>query len=269
MACISALACTGLVMPASGQGISVSPSRFFFTGNPGDRVSQVLRVENPSDQRTVFKVSLKDFERDSLGEKVYSEASDNPGSNAKWVEMLPDIIELGPREKKEIMIHLQIPYTKALSQQGVSRSMLFLSQINEQPAVQGQSGGRNLGIQVKLEIGIHIYYTPAHCTRRSLEFLAFEDRGPIQSGKDTLRRFAISIKNDGDVSTDASVRLELTDKATGAEMPIPEKRITMLPGARQIVYMDLPALKGHYLAIAMLDTGDQNDLKVAEKDVIY
>jgi hypothetical protein len=259
----------GYAVPVLAQGVSVSPTRLFFTGSPGERVVQVVRVENPSTQKMVFKLALKDFVRDSLGEKVYSDASSNPGSNAKWVQLLSNTVELAPGEKKEIPVYLLIPTDKKLSQQGVSRSMLFLSQLNEQQDAQGRPAGRSVGIHVKLEIGIHVYYTPDHCTKRDLEFISFDDRGSVANGKDTLRRFAIVVKNQGDVSTDAAVRLELTDKQSGQEMPIPEKRITLLPGARQIVYMDLPVLKGHFLAIAMLDTGDQNDLKVAEKDLTY
>jgi hypothetical protein len=91
----------------------------------------------------------------------------------------------------------------------------------------------------------------------------------VVSGKDTLRRYAVRVRNSGEISADATVRLELTDKSTGREVAVPEKKITLLPGTEQIVYLDLPIRSGRYLAVAFLDTGDQNDLKVAEKDIAY
>ncbi|MBS1662892.1 MAG: hypothetical protein JST68_17740, partial [Bacteroidetes bacterium] len=75
----------------------------------------------------------------------------------------------------------------------------------------------------------------------------------------------------GEVSTDVTFRVELTEKSTGKEVGVPEKMLTLLPGTEQVVYIDLPLgmPPGRYLAVAFLDTGDQNDLKVAEKDIVY
>lgn len=256
------------VLQAPAQGISVSPSRFFFTGSAGTRVTQSLSLANPSKHRVTFRLLLKDFYRDSLGEKIYSDPGTTPGSNASWVDGLPSTVELAPGEKKDLPVYLSIPADSS-SQKAVSRSMLFLSQVGNTDTIVGPHGGRNMGIQVRLEVGIHIYYTPSADNRRSLEFLAFDDRGRIPVGKDTVRRYALRVHNGGDVSADATVRLELTDKSTGREIPIPEKKITLLPDTEQIVYLDLPILRGQYLAVAFLDTGDQNDLKVAEKDIVY
>lgn len=216
-----------------------------------------------------YRVYLRDFYRDSLGEKIYSDPGTTSGSNAGWVEGLPSRIDLAPGEKRDIPVYLVIPSDSMVSQRTVSRSMLFLSQMNNSDTLTMQKGGRKMGIQIRLEMGIHIYYTPAHCVRRNLEFRTFENRGVIFSGKDSVIRCAICVRNSGDISSDATLRLELTDKATGREIPVPEKKLTLLPDTEQIAYFDLPLTHGRYLAVAFLDTGDQNDLKVAEKDIVY
>ncbi len=226
-------------------------------------------MTNPSKKYITYRLYLKDFYRDSLGEKIYLDPGTMPGSNAGWVGGLPATIDLAPDETKDIPVYLNIPADTAISQRGVTRSMLFLSQIGNADTTAARRGNRNMGIQIRLELAIHIYYTPVGATRRNLEFMSFDERGLVLSGKDTLRRYAVRVANSGEVSTDATLRVELTRKTDGKEIAVPEKRISLLPGTEQVVYVDLPVVRGRYLAVAFLDTGDQNDLKVAQKDIVY
>jgi hypothetical protein len=54
-----------------GQGISISPSRIFFNGEPGQTVSQVITFSNTSNAELNFVANLKDWDRDSIGVKKY------------------------------------------------------------------------------------------------------------------------------------------------------------------------------------------------------
>lgn len=247
-----------------GQGISLSPTRLFFTGNPGETVSQTITFSNTSKKPFSFNTRIQDFERDSLGNKVYLNRQTLSASNAGWISISSNGIVIQPGEKQEVILTLNIP-KDARTQ---TSSMIFFTQSTEQ---QPQNiAGTSLGINVLLEMGIQIYYTPKGLSSGELEFISFEDRGNYDNGNNKSRRLALKIHNTGAINKDGFVRFELTNKETGEEIKVKAETIAMLPNATQWVLLDLPAdLKGKYLVVAILDAGASYDLKVAEKEIKY
>jgi len=254
------------ILPSAvkGQGFSISPSRVFFTGNPGETVTHDLTFANTSSKRLSFVTKMQDWERDSLGNKVYYESNTRPGSNAKWLSIPGNEISIEPGETKQVVLTMVIPQDAGK----LSHSMIFFTQRQEQQPVKAAKA--SIGINIIMEVGIQVYYTPKGLNAGDLEFKAFEDRGIVETAGIKNRRVAIKIHNNGELNKDAWVRLELTNKETGEEVKIEPATIAMLPNATQWISINLPAkLKGKYLAIAMLDAGSFYDLKVAEKELIY
>lgn len=250
------------------QGISVTPSRMFFSGMPGQAAVRQLELYNTGQGRLAFNTSVKDWLRDSTGNKVYYDAGKLPTSNATWLEVVPNTIDLGPGEKKTVTVTLHVPATPAAGK-SVTNSMLFFTQVNEQQAFTSEKESK-IGINLRLELGIHIYHTPPGFSRKDLEFEAFNDQGLAIQQQDTVRQLALKVKNTGDIVADSRIRFEITSKTTGEELHIPATAISMLPGAEQVIYLPLPAnLQGRYLAVALLDGGTDTSLKIAEKEVIY
>lgn len=247
-----------------GQGFSVSPSRLSFTGNPGETVAQTITLNNTSSVPLNFSSRIQDFDRDSLGNKIYYEANTRPSSNAKWLSMSSTSIRVLPGESKKLNISMAIP----VNAKTVTQSMIFFTQVKEQTAK--ATAGKSIGVNILMELGLQVYYTPNGLNAGELEFLAFEDRGIVSNGKEQVRRLMLRIHNKGDLNKDAFVRLELTDKASGEEHKIDPASIALLPGATQWVTFDLPLkLNGKFLAVALLDAGADYDLKIAEKEIIY
>lgn len=247
-----------------GQGFSVSPSRLSFTGNPGETVAQTITLSNTSQSILNFNMHLQDFDRDTLGSKNYYDAGSRPSSNAKWLSLSSTSLKLQPGEIKKVNISMAIPTTA----KSISQSMIFFTQVKEQMAAGGAL--KSIGVSVLMEMGVQIYYTPTGLNAGELEFLAFEDRGMVGTGKDQVRKLMLKIHNKGDVNKDAFVRLELTNKETGEEHKVDPASIAMLPNASQWVTFNLPLrLSGKFLAVAILDAGTAYDLKIAEKEIIY
>ncbi|MDR2275223.1 MAG: hypothetical protein LBF27_30205 [Sphingobacterium sp.] len=247
------------------QGISVSPSRIFFKGGAGQTVSQTITLNNATSTEFNFIASLKDWDRDSLGNKRYYPAGQRKQSNAAWLSLSENSAHIAPGETKLLNLTLTIPPASEAAQ--LTNSMLFLTQVKEQ-----QKGLQNgLNVNVLLEVGIQVYHTPNGLVAGNLEFLAFEDRGVVsESAGHKARRMQVKIKNTGQINKDGYLRFELTNTATGEEIPIKAAAIALLPEAVQWIQVDLPAeLKGHYLAVAILDAGSQYDLKIAEKEITY
>jgi P pilus assembly chaperone PapD len=249
---------------AKGQGISVSPSRLMFTGNPGETVTQEITFSNSSDKPLSFITRQQDWDRDSLGVKVYYKPNSRPGSNANWISLSSNSVSIEPGQSKKINVAMTIPQ-KA---DQLTNSMLFFTQVKEQKPAQGDKLA--IGIIITLEIGIQVYYTPLGLNAGDIEFLAFDDRGIIVNDKIKTRQLALKVSNKGSINKDATVRFELTNKSTGEEIKVEPKIIAMLPHSKQWVIVDLPAdLKGDFLVVALLDAGSAYDLKIAEKEITY
>lgn len=249
-----------------GQGISISPSRIFFTGEAGQTVSQPITFSNTSTGTLSFVANLKDWDRDSLGSKRYYATGNNTGSNASWLTLSENTVQLAPGETKVVNLSMTIPDNMATKRQ--RHSMLFFTQVKEQKAAQANG----LHMNVLIEVGIQVYHTPTGLKSGDLEFLAFEDKGAVtvQQGQ-AARRMEVKVKNTGQINKDAYVRFELTNIATGEETSVDALPIAMLPDSEQWVRVNLPhkLAPGRYLAVAILDAGSQYDLKIAEKEIIY
>lgn len=249
---------------ALGQGFSVSPSRITFTGNPGETVSQVLTLSNSSNNPLMLSARVESFTRDSLGNKVYSTAKNQPTSNTAWLSLSSTAVTILPGESKKINISLAIP----ANAKNVTNSMIFFTQVKDQRQIAGTA--KAIGVNILMELGVQVYYTPPGINAGELEFQAFQDRGIVNDGKTNVRRIMLKVYNKGQLNKEAFVRLELTNKETGEELKIEPATIAMLPEATQWVTFDLPVnLSGKFLAVAILDAGAAYDLKIAEKEIIY
>ncbi|MFC6102076.1 COG1470 family protein [Olivibacter domesticus] len=248
------------------QGISISPSRIFFKGIPGETVQEMITLTNSSSIPFNFTTGLKDWYRDSIGRKVYSDPGTANHSNSQWLKLSESTINLNPNETKRIAVSLTVPQDSSAN--SLTNSMLFFTQMKEQNKVSKER--KQLGVNVLLEVGVQIYHIPSGLTSGELDFLAFEDRGAISIAADSFRRVALKVKNTGKINKDAQVRFELTNMQTGKEIPIKTTAIAMLPEAVQWIYVDLPlSLKGKYLGVAILDAGNNYELRVAEKEIRY
>jgi len=260
--------CVGAHQLLLAQEISVSPARIFFKGSGTEQThSQTVLLHNNGSEAVVFKSSTSDWKRDSIGNKIYFPAGSLPSSNASWVEVQPNIIQIPPHSRKEVTVLLHVP-KGASAKSEIAHSMLFLTQLNAQPSRQASNGKTNIGVMVKLEFGIHVYYTPPMTEIKDLEFMNVTEKEVIVDSR-AIHRVEVKVKNTGNVVTDGFLRFEVTEKKSGKELKFPEKPISMLPGDEQSIYLDMPAnLKGSYLIIALLDSGEQTNLKVAKKDVV-
>lgn len=249
--------------------LAASPARLFFNGAAGQTMVQTVRLSNSGSMSMILKASLRDWERDSLGTKVYQSAGTLSSSNASWLKLSSNIVELAPGQEKTVTVTMNVPANA--SQQQVKNSMLFFTQINEQNSQVANKKQKQMVISIRFEVGLHIYYTPPGLSKKELSFVAFDERGKITTPDGKFKQLALTIQNTGEVNAEAQLRSEVTDVVTGEEFKFPDRPIAMLPGAKQIVYINVPEkLAGRKLvAVSMLDSGAAVDLKVAEKAFKY
>lgn len=235
------------------QGLSMSPTRLFFSGNPGDVVRQTIKLHNSSDRSYSLTTHMKDWDRGEDGEKKYYEAGTLPQSNAVWLSVSENTVTLAPGSTKEITVTMRIPAAAAAN---VTNSMLFFTQLPTQEDHRKSTQG--LGVITLFELGAHIYNTPPQNLRQHIEITAMDQNDSNQ--------LLVQVRNDGNTVADATVKFEMTHTATGAEHKLQPVSISMLPGTVQIIRFQLPdQLSGDYLGVALVQTSASNDVEVGEK----
>src|SRR5690554_1645337 len=243
----------------SAQGISMSPTRLFFSGNPGDTISLSVLMSNNSHVEYVFNVNTKDWKREIDGNKVYSDAGTLKNSNATWISTIESSLTLPAKSDREVMVTMIVP--KDASPTEVTNSMLFFTQIGKQKDVADQQ--KKIGIIALFEFGLHVYFTPFNNTIRSLDIVSFDE---IKDKDNTIHIVNVGIENDGNLVNDATVELELTNTSSGEEIKLRPINISMLPGDKQVVSFHLPeGLAGTYQGVSIIKMAGTNDLRVGEK----
>ncbi len=258
--CFLLIVCTIFTITSvAAQGVSMSPTRLFFTGNPGETVTETVLLNNSSVKDYTLSISYKDWERDENGNKVYFEPGTLEKSNASWISTFENTLSIPPESTTEVLVTMQIP--EEASDATVTNSMMFFTQLPRQSDKASFQSG--IGIITLFEFGLHIYYTPPANTVKSLEITNMEE---VLDEETQNRNVAVSIRNDGNVVNDATVEFELTNTDTGAEIKLEPKPISMMPEAGQVVRFTLPEnLSGNYLGVAIIKMGDTNDMRVGEK----
>lgn len=95
---------------AQAKGIGISPLTFELTANPGDVLTNVLKVYNPTDSIMAIKMEVEDFTvRGELGQVVIEPAETETYSLARWITTEPLEFTLGPREQKFVDFTINVP----------------------------------------------------------------------------------------------------------------------------------------------------------------
>ncbi len=257
-----------LLLPVSflfSQGVTVQPTRLFFTGDPGSVTTQTVTITNNTNAPVAFSVGLSDWLRDTSGQKVYYPSGTLSRSNATWISFTEKSVSVAPGASKQVPVTLRVP--QSLKSDSTTNSMLMFTQL----AVQDDKyiKDNNIGIRVLFEFALHVFYTPSGNTREELDFTSIDTVSLKVDDTGKLQKFvAVKIKNTGNVNTDSSVEFELINNTTGDEVKLEPMPISMMPGAEQVVNFPIPeTLKGNYKGVSILRVGSVSNVRVGEKDL--
>lgn len=96
----------------AGRGVTIIPPSFELYANPGDSLTDKLRVRNDSGVETKYSILVEDFK--AVGEEGGVGLVDDPQSNttyslAKWVEPEPKSFTIGSGQEKQINFNINVP----------------------------------------------------------------------------------------------------------------------------------------------------------------
>ncbi len=249
----------GFVSFGFAQGVSMSPTRLFFTGKPGEVVTQTVTLHNGSENDYIFNINLKDWNREEDGTKVYFDAGVLKQSNSAWVSTLETNINLLAKATQEVLVTMKIPANASAVE--LTNSMLFFTQIGKQKDELKLDKG--IGIIALFEFGLHIYNTPPANKTISLDLMNIES---VANLADKSKIVQVRLFNDGNVVNDATVELELTNTDSGEETKLNPINISMMPTTYQTVKHQVPDnLKGKYSGVVIVKMAGSNDMRIGEK----
>lgn len=244
--------------------ITVSPARLFFEGKPGETVSRTITLNNNGKIPYEFKVGLKDWKRDLLGNKLYDEPGKLQHSNAKSIKLNESTVVIAPGELKKVVVYMEVP--KSGIDSISTNSMLFFTQ----NIADDMQTNASIGLKVGFEYGVQIFYTPYGAKPGDLEFLEFNYLGASDKGKDNS--ISIKYRNTGGLNKTGVLQFEITNKKTGEELKMDRVDLAIMPFDSQEVKVNLPKniTEGEYLIVAMLSSDtyqSKSTLKVAKKNI--
>jgi len=95
---------------AQARGIGISPLTFELTANPGDVLTNILKVYNPTDSIVAIEMEVEDFTViGETGEVIVEPAETETYSLARWITAEPAEFTLEPREQKFVNFTINIP----------------------------------------------------------------------------------------------------------------------------------------------------------------
>lgn len=230
-------------------GLSISPVTFELTANPGDVLTNKLRIYNPTNSSIIIEMEAEDFTaRGELGEVVVASAENETYSLAEWVSVEPKNFTVGPKEQKFIDFIITVPENAEPG--GKYGSVLA--------TIKGSIGEEITGATVAQKVGTLVLLTVAGEVKEQVsvkEFSApnFLEKGPVN--------FNIRFENTGTVHVRPRGFVSITDWRDKKVIDIEFPQKNVIPGAIRKVdaVFEKEWLFGKYTATLVGSYGNTNN----------
>lgn len=253
----------------NAQGISVSPSRLYYTLQQGINGSQRIRVDNPSKYPMEIGISVGDWNYDSLGNNRMYETGTLKASCAKWLQILPgSYFTLQPGGQQWVSVAMTVP-ANADTSVPLRTAMIYFTQLNAiGPSHKDQKGA---AIQIRVQMGVKIYHNFSTADTKGMEITNFQDTTISDKDKKQQHVLCLQLQNTGRMWVEGSIKWELLNEQNGKKIKLDDTNVYSLPGDNRYIIQALPATmtKGKYSATAIVDYGNKDDLKIAELEFVY
>ena len=200
-------------------GITISPLTFELTANPGDTLTNKLKVYNPTDSIISIKMEVEDFKPvGETGQVVVESEEEIIYSLKRWVKTEPIEFTLEPREQKFIDFIISVPEN---AEPGGKYGSVLAS-------TTGVIGEMPVGLAIGQKVGALLLLTISGEVREDLtikEFLApsFLEYGPVP--------FAIRFENRGTVHVRPRGFVTITNWWGKKVADVEFSQLNVIPGA--------------------------------------
>ncbi|NMB56614.1 DUF916 domain-containing protein [Candidatus Beckwithbacteria bacterium] len=239
------------VQAQQSSSITVIPPKFELFANPGENVTEKIKVRNEANEPLTYTLLVEDFTTSGEeGNVVLEEDTDQTSfSLAKWVELSTKDVVLQPKEEKAIAFTINVP--KNAEPGGHYASILFQTG-GDKPVQGGAKVANRVGSLVLLRISGNV---EENATLETFSAPSFSQKGPID--------FIARIKNNGNTHIRPEGTIVITNIFGKKVDEIPLEGRNVLPGATR--KMDTIWNKTNVLGIftaTMIATYGQKNLPI-------
>lgn len=137
--------------PSGANGIAISPPSYELTGNPGDKIENVIKVTSASSTPIIYEALVEDFRVEGQEGQVTVSADDNnPNAFSKWFKIEPTTFALEPKQTAIIKFTITVP--KNAEPGGHFASVLFQAKQIESSSSTGAQVLQRIGSLVLMNI---------------------------------------------------------------------------------------------------------------------
>lgn len=239
--------------------IAISPLTFVLSANPGDRVTNTIKVTNAQSTGTIgVEMEVKPFTGTETGEAVILEEENPAYALGKWVTITPEEFSLSPKETKIVTYTVNVPQN---AEAGGRYASIIAKSGNENFSGTGAATIQRVGSLVLLSVNGTISYDAV-----VKDFKTVKSGSEIENPADQFNfekapvTFFTRVSNTGASHikpTGFVVISNIFGKKIGG-IPVPERFV--LPGNDRVletVWSD--AKIGYYTATLLLNYGDKNE----------
>jgi len=207
------------LVSAQQIGVTVSPLTFELTANPGDTLTNTLKIYNPTDSIISIKMEVEDFKPvGETGQVVVEPEEEAIYSLKRWVKTEPIEFTLEPREQKFVDFEISVPEN---AEPGGKYGSVLAS-------TTGAIGGEITGAAIAQKVGALLLLTVAGPVKENLtikEFSApsFLEYGPVP--------FAIRFENNGTVHVRPRGFVTITNWWGKKVADVEFSQLNVIPGA--------------------------------------
>lgn len=241
-----------IAMAQSPSGLTIIPPKFELFGNPGDILSEKIRIRNDSAQATTYSIIIEDFT--TSGEEGHvvleeeGETINTTFSLAKWLEPSTKDIILQPKEEQIINFLIKIP--KDAEPGGHYASILFQS-VAETAIDQGA------GAKVSQRVGSLVLL---RVTGNVTEDAQIEEFSTAKYSEKTPIELLLRLKNNGNTHIIPQGTIVITNFFGKKVDELPLDSRNVLPGAirKMTTAWDKPNMIGNFTATLIATYGQNN-----------
>jgi hypothetical protein len=236
-------------------GIAVDGLVHERVAKPGETYQGTITVRNTDDQRRCARLYQKDYLFFSDGTNVYGTAGEDARSNAEWISLSSNYVEVPARGSATVEYVAGVPRDESLT--GSYWSLIMIEELpgDEAGGLKNAPDEMQARVRQALRYGVQLV---THLGDTGERTVRFTDKALVQPG-DGTRTLQVDVENTGERCLRPHLWVELHD-SSGSRLGRFESDMKRLyPGTSVRYSVDLSsAPSGSYQALVVVDNGDEH-----------
>lgn len=226
----------------------------FFSSSPGQAYDGQILIKNPSKKAVTIKVSQTDYRFNSKGENFFDEPGTQKRSNAKWIKIPLERVEIPANSLGKVEFRISVPPGEEL--EGSFWSLILLEPMLEDDPELTAGQEQKFKIRTVSRFGVQIISRFGQ-NINDLSGFKFLDRKITRTDDQTI--FELAAENKGVQYMRPTLWAEFFDSKGRSVGRFPGGSPQVLPGCSvkyRVNITDLPP--GEYTVLVVADNGQAN-----------